>query len=89
MEDVRKAWEVLTVSLSYYLDVLLPYLTDALRKYEPEPDSDEDSDLEESDAEREGQEENEYEESSSSGKRRSLGEGDRIPPKRRKVEVSP
>lgn len=56
-------------------------------QYEPEPDSDEDTDLEE-DGEEEDQEEDEYEVGSSTGKRKSLGEGDRTPKKRRKTDVS-
>lgn len=38
--------------------------------------------------EEEEEQEDEYEEGSSTGKRRSLGEGDRTPRKRRKVDVS-
>ncbi|KAI0093556.1 CDC45-like protein [Irpex rosettiformis] len=53
--------------------------------YEPEPDTDEDSDPE-NDEEVEDEEDDEYEQGSSTGKRRSLGEGDRGPRKRRKPD---
>lgn len=65
------------------------HLTYPSIKYEPEPDSDEDSDLDEEVEEEHDDDEDEYDETSiSSRKRRSLGEGDRTPSKRRKVEVS-
>ncbi|KAI0687122.1 CDC45-like protein [Cytidiella melzeri] len=52
--------------------------------YEPEPDSDEELDLD--DDEEEEEPEDEYEEGSSTGKRRSLGEGDRLSKKKRKTD---
>ncbi|KAI0341751.1 CDC45-like protein [Trametopsis cervina] len=55
--------------------------------YEPEPDSDEDSDVEEDEDEEDEEDPvDDYGEGSSTGKRRSLGEGDRSPKKRRKIE---
>lgn len=73
LQEERKAWEALT--------------------YEPEPDSDEDdSDLDsEEDPENEGEDddEDEYEGSNSSGKRRSLGDGDRAGRKRRRIQRGP
>lgn len=57
------------------------------RQYEPLPDSDDDgsdSDPEEDDPAAEDEEDEEYEQNG--GKRRSLGEGDRVAGKRRRVD---
>ncbi|KAG2158166.1 CDC45 family [Suillus bovinus] len=59
--------------------------------YEPEPDSDEDSDLDDQDdvqSNEDGDEEEEFSERDPSGKRRSLGDGDRSQEKRRKLDDS-
>ncbi|KAH7929792.1 CDC45-like protein [Leucogyrophana mollusca] len=74
MEELRKAWEAIT--------------------YEPAPDSDEDddSDLESDDDAREQEDddfEDDFGDQSPSGKRRSLGDGDRNKGKRRKLNERP
>ncbi|KAI0082764.1 CDC45-like protein [Panus rudis PR-1116 ss-1] len=55
--------------------------------YEPEPDSDEDSDLDDPEEEpTEDEDEDEYGANTPSGKRRSLGDGGRSSPKRRRLD---
>ncbi|KAG2149379.1 CDC45 family [Suillus clintonianus] len=71
MGEERKAWEALT--------------------YEPEPDSDEDSELDDEDDVRSNEgddphDDEEFSERGPSGKRRSLGDGDRNQEKRRKLD---